>query len=402
MTAISPQRIPFRRNRCIAAGVDFLYSAGFRLRHLLSNGPEKDLKTLLENNIKEILVFRPDGLGDLILSTPLFPALKKVFPGCRITLAVASWSYELARLIKDVDEIIKVDVPWFVGSSFARWKNLLKSVKHLRDLQYDLAIDLRGDFRNNILISLTGARFTAGFSITGCADALTHVTPVDDDHHSTSLIGAMLRSLAPDIDFKLNSFLAIPDVFKEAASKLLAEISGGSSGKKTVAIHPGARWPGRQWLPERYAEIADRLKGQGFNVVFTGASQEKAFVERIESLMQFRPINLVGKTDFHTFLGILAIADAFLGVDSGPMHISSALGRPTIAIYGAATPEIVGPRGLYDVIISHCEEFDCSPCAQTICLRPVDSCMHAVSVEEIWAALQRALKTGQKGWNQDK
>lgn len=78
------------------------------------------------------------------------------------------------------------------------------------------------------------------------------------------------------------------------------------------------------------------------------------------------------------------------------MHMASALGRPVIALYGAATPEIVGPRGRNDLVISHCEKFDCSPCSQTKCVRPQNSCMHAISVEEVFQAMQQIMATIKK------
>ncbi|NCB40034.1 MAG: glycosyltransferase family 9 protein [Erysipelotrichia bacterium] len=401
MSKISQERIPCRRNRQIATGIDIVLTAFFRLFHPFAKKSSFSLKPLRRESINTILIERFDGLGDLILSTPIFPALKQIFPEARVTLAVASWSAKLARLLPDVDEILVVDLPWVVGGGFHAWGNLLKNIRELRSRHFDLAIELRGDFRNILLQLMIKASWRAGFDITGCAFALSHVVPVAENHHSTDLVGEMLKNLAPEKSFDLKPRLLLPSEVLDAGMELLRKrgVSENTSDKRCIVIHPGARWAGRQWTAEGNAGIADRLIENGHQVVITGTPAEREFTDRILSLMRQSPVSLVGSTDFYTYLGVLAAADLFIGVDSGPMHLASAIGKPTIALFGPARPEAVGPRGSFDQILSHCDEFSCSPCSQIECTKGERSCMSAIELDEVWATIKNFLKYVDSGQN---
>lgn len=392
---ISAQRIPIARNRWIAYGIHLALGALRRVVHPGAPPPHPSLAPLAEaaGRIRHLLVLRLDGLGDVIMSAGFFPALREIFPQARVTLAVARWSLSLARLLPGIDTIVPLDAPWVVGGGIAAWRALAASVRDLRRRRFDLAFELRGDFRNILLMRILRTRWRAGLGITGCDFALTHVASVGDNHHSTCLIAALLHSLAPTRTFDLRPRLHLPPEYRQAGLDCLRAhgFTRPAEPGRTVVIHPGARWPGRQWTVAGYAALADRLLAAGHRVIITGTPDEAATATAIVARMACPPLVLSGHTDFPTYLGVLAVADLFVGVDSGPMHLASALGTPVVALFGPAHPAMVGPQGPLDQTIYHGDRFPCSPCAQTVCLSPGRSCMEAITIDEVWAIVERRL-----------
>ncbi len=156
-----------------------------------------------------------------------------------------------------------------------------------------------------------------------------------------------------------------------------------------VIIHPGARWLGRCWTAEGHAQIADRLINEyNANVIITGSHDELQLVEHIVNLMMYKPIVAAGKTSLGQLLALLEKSDFFIGVDSGSMHMAVAMGINVIALFGAARPEAVGPYGDEHIVVTKQHLFPCSPCSQTVCKRKEQNCMQAITVEEVWKAVE--------------
>ncbi|MCK5597114.1 MAG: glycosyltransferase family 9 protein, partial [Candidatus Eisenbacteria sp.] len=91
------------------------------------------------------------------------------------------------------------------------------------------------------------------------------------------------------------------------------------------------------------------------------------------------------KTSIRTLAGVASLASAFVGNDSGPLHIAASQGTPVVALFGPSTPERYAPRGsVLRVLWTHPP---CSPCSQKKCVRPDDPCMEAITMDEVLAAL---------------
>lgn len=394
---ISPcrERIPAAGNRRLAA---LLHELG----HFVSPCvklflPPRLRETALSDRalIRRILVLRTDGLGDLVMSSPMFPALKRAFPNARVTVLVANWSRDLVPLVPGVDDALFLDAPWVTGGGASAWAKLFEMIHKLRNEQFDLGIDPRGDFRNNLLLYLAGIPRRAGFAITGGDYWLTDVIPAGPDRHLRSFARAAVEYLAPDMPCDpFLPFIRLPESGKNAASAFLAGHSVvRSPSRPVVVIHPAARWSGRQWSIERYAEVADRLAvAHGAIIVLTGSASERSVTRAVMDKCKIaKTIDAAGAVSFEGFLGLLAAADLFIGVDSGPMHIADALGTPVVALVGPALARTVRPSGRSSRVITHQETFSCAPCSQTTCLHQGHSCLDAVSVDETFAAASDCL-----------
>ena len=399
---ISLQRIPVRKNRINALIIHYVLKAGFLFYRLFRLNSSHKQKELPIGRIRKILIVRIDGLGDIVMSTPAFRALRNIFCDSYITLLSANWSKALVEVMPIFDEIIYFDAPWLVKRKRKKIRRIVGIIRKLRKENFDLFIDLRGDFRNNILMFFCKAKYRVGFHITGCHFLLTHVVPCDENHHPVKMALSLVEYLNQENKEKYKMSLWVKEEDRKATAELLRkEGTNDISGDKLViVIHPAARWRGRQWTMEGYAEIADRLiEEYQAKVIFTGSPNEIKFTLDIANLMKNKSIVATGKTTLRQFLCLLERSHLFIGIDSGPMHMATAMGTKVIALFGAARSEAVGPYGKEHIVITKQDNFLCSPCAQVVCKRPNNSCMKAITADDVWNAVENQIKRTQSEKN---
>jgi heptosyltransferase-2 len=167
----------------------------------------------------------------------------------------------------------------------------------------------------------------------------------------------------------------------------------GLSGE-IVGVSPGAAYgTAKQWLPERFAEAAVRIaKEKGFEVALFGSAAERPLCEQVRERIERHGVsvhNLAGETTLYEFIDLAAACRVFLTNDSGAMHIASALGVPTVAIFGATDEFATGPTGGRARVVR--EPVECSPCLMREC--PIDHrCMTRVSSERVALTALELLK----------
>jgi len=165
-----------------------------------------------------------------------------------------------------------------------------------------------------------------------------------------------------------------------AVEKLIS--SGARQDHLTVALCPGSiNSRAKRWPTERYAELADRLiDKRDIDVLLVGSKDEFDVAAEVKQHMRRRPIDLTGKTTLAEAVAILSVTDLVVTNDTGPAHIASALGRPTLVIFGPTNPLTTRPFAKTAEIIR--KPPDCAPCMLRDC--PIDHrCMTAISVEDV-------------------
>ena len=108
--------------------------------------------------------------------------------------------------------------------------------------------------------------------------------------------------------------------------------------------------------------------------------------------MKYKAVIAAGETSIREFIGLLEKGDVYLGLDSGPMHMASAIGIKIVALFGPAYPDSVGPWGNVHIIVTHQKDFPCSPCSQTKCKKQGNSCLDAIQVDEVYNAVSIQIK----------
>jgi ADP-heptose:LPS heptosyltransferase len=377
-------RIYDPRERVLLAGADAVLQGAswlFRLR------PARDLPDV--RRVERVLALRLDRLGDLVTTLPALELLRKALPDAEIELAVGSWNEPVARRLPFVDHVRVVDAPWSAWGKKARFRD---AVDALGKGGIDLALDFQGDVRVILMMALAGARLRAGYGDTGGNYLLTHRGRWDEKRSWYDQNVDLVRALFPEIaaEAPIRPYNFVTDGDRSVAAGLL-EVSK----RPLVGIHPSAGRALKEWEAEKFAALADRLSDFA-TVVLTGAGSDRDLVDRVLAKTSTRPATLLG-LPLPTFAAFIESLDAFVTGDTGPMHLSHAVGTPNVAIFGPSDPVRYGPDeslGLRRVVRS---PVYCSPCNMirrppAECVRAITpECLSTVSVDPVLRAVREAL-----------
>jgi len=328
--------------------------------------------------IRRILVLRLERIGDLLMSLPAFRAIRERAPHAAIDLVVGSWNDALARQVDGIDAVETMEAPWLVrDAGGAGWPALLRQSRNWRARRYDLAINLEGDIRSNLLLSQAGARWCAGFGMAGGGPLLDDDVLFDPRSH-TAVNGVRLvraafgelpgRQAWPveglDAAARLaQARLTIPPAAHAEASVLLQAAAGPRSTRPFVGLHIGAGRAVKEWPAPRMAEVAAwAAREQDAIIVMTGSAADRAGADEIRRALpgDTAVIDTVGGAPLLTLAAVLARLSLFITPDTGPMHLASSLGTPVVALFGPSSPERWGPLSRSVRIVR--VDLPCSPC----------------------------------------
>lgn len=347
--------------------------------------------------IETVLALRLDRLGDLVTTLPALEALRRALPEARIELAVGSWNEPVARRLPFLDGVRIVDTPWAAWGMKAR---LGRALRALGEEPVDLAIDFQGDVRAILLMALARAKLRAGYGDTGGSYLLTHAARWDETRSWYWQNLELVRCLFPDADESWNDPAApirpynfVTDDDRREAALLLRQSGLADAKRPLIGIQPGAGRAIKEWEDEKFRALIGRLSGRG-TFVLTGSSSDRARVEAIAGPSGTR--TLVG-APLATFAAVVEKFDLFVTGDTGPMHLSHAVGTPNVAIFGPSDPVRYGPDdalGLRRVVR---RQLYCSPCNMIRrppreCARAkAPECISSIGVDEVMLAIEASL-----------
>jgi ADP-heptose:LPS heptosyltransferase len=353
--------------------------------------PGRDLPDV--RAVESVLALRLDRLGDLITTLPALELLRKALPEARLELAVGSWNEPVARRLPFIDRVRVVDAPWSAWGKKARFGDARAALGRDR---FDLSLDFQGDVRVLILMALSGAKLRAGYGDTGGDYLLTHRARWDEKRSWYDQNVDLVRALFPEVEVELKGGPIRPYNFVTDEDRREAALLLDASKRPLVGIHPSAGRSVKEWEPEKFAALADRLSDFA-TVVLTGAESDRPLVERTFEKTSTRPAKLLGLS-LPTFAAVIERLDAFVTGDTGPMHLSHAVGTLNVAIFGPSDPVRYGPDeslGLRRVVR---RSVYCSPCNMirrppAECVRVVTpECLSTVSVDQVLRAVREALE----------
>jgi len=337
-------------------------------------------KAIRSPEIKNILVSRLRFMGDIILTTPVCHALRQSFPKAKITYLAEAPYHSLLENHPDVDEII------FLPRHGAQKQALAYGKLIRRD--FDLAIDLFGNPRSALLTYLSGAGIRIGGDFRGRGIFYTH--RVKDDGQRKTAVQFHLNYLKP---LGIQPMPVVPFIVATEAERSWARgyltDKGFDLGRMLVGIHPGATWPAKRWLPERFAALANRISADlGAQVLFTMGPGEEGILQAVIKESRY-PASMPSVFTLRQLAAILGQLDLFIANDCGPMHLAPAVGTKTIGIFGPGEPDIWFP---YNMVKGHrfvYHTVDCSLCHRDLC--ETMDCMKAISVDDVYNAAIDAL-----------
>jgi len=346
----------------------------------------------------KILILRLSAVGDVIRTLPAIKSLRENYPSSLITWVVEEPSQTLLESQPEIDEVILFPRKrWTKGMKSLRglWRTVGEMrgfVKSLRRQRFDVVLDFHGILKTGLLSFLSGSPKRIGYDRRSTKEGnfLFSNFKVKLPRERISRFQrnlALLKGVRLDAkELKYN--LYIPPGDREYVASFF-RASSVSLKSPLIAIHPGtsAKALFKRWLPDQYAQLADRLiRELNATVLFTWGDGELEWVEGIRKEMR-NPSLLGPKTGSLTQLGELyKHCDLYIGGDTAPMHIASFAGTPTVVIYGPTDPIENEPFGIH---IKVRREVGCNPCHKYSCKDLV--CIKAISADEVFKATKEIL-----------
>jgi heptosyltransferase-2 len=314
----------------------------------------------------------PNWLGDAVMALPAVRNLKTMLGNDPLTVAAPEKLAALWQACPFVDQVIPLSKP----------KNLRNTADQLRAGKFGSAVLLPNSLRTAAEAWLAGIPQRIGYLRSGRGLLLTKAVPVPPRNpvrlHQSFYYLDLVASLGGPDDASL------PELRREPAF-------APANGRTTVAICPGAEYgPAKRWPIENFLATAKHLAtSQHAKILLLGAAVDVPLAGELARQLP-EAENRAGKTSLAEFMAALASARLALCNDSGAMHLASALGVPTVAIFGSTEPLLTGPLGPRTRILRH--HVPCSPCFLREC--PLDfACMKSITPEMVITAAESLLKS---------
>ena len=336
-----------------------------------------------------LVVIAPNWLGDAVMALPAIADLRRHFESAHLTIAARPSVAPMFTMVTGVNEVITL--PGGGG-----WRALMgwrEDVAALSGRSFDTAVLLPNSFATAFIASRANIPERWGYAADARASLLTRAIPkpagaVHQRAYYQALTSALGIPQGPP-------FATVsPD--REHAQQVLREI-GLDIDEPFVVFAPGAAYGrAKQWLPERFAELAHAIiADRGWSVLMVGAKVDRDTCEDIARRLPKtgtrinRLIDFSAKSDIPTLAGILSQAHAVVSNDSGAMHLAAAVGAKVVAIFGptrerATSPLSSGPDAPVPVVVTH--DVFCRPCMLREC--PIDHrCMRRISAADVLKAI---------------
>ena len=323
-----------------------------------------------------ILVRATNWVGDAVMSLPALHLLRERFPAARISVVAKPWVADLYARESFADESIRYPA-----------RTLAEKYKFARELRgrgFDAAILFQNAFEAAAMAFVAGIPNRIGYNRDGRGWLLTRRVAApkrgEIPRHERFYYLELLRRAGIIDEYPVSDSIRLDGAgeARKAGAERLREF--GIEGP-VIGLGPGAAYgTAKRWLPERFAEAAVLIaRIRGAEVALFGAAPERAVCEEIAGRIRSDGVkahNFAGETKLGEFIDMAAACSVFLTNDSGPMHIASALGVPTVAVFGATDHEATGPTGDKSRVVR--EAVRCSPCLLRNC--PIDHrCMTRVT-----------------------
>ena len=327
------------------------------------------------------------------MSLPTIKAIKDRYPKAKLDILAGPWAVELIKGLPYIDDVIvyksfrmdKSRRP-FMFKMIEDIRQIIGTVRELRIRKYDIGIDFRPHWSPGIpLMWLGKVKYRVGFGSGGGGFLLNREIEFEPGIHIQENFRKILKSF-PGIDMSGNPLPIGKEDLADAQSMLK---SAGIDRAKMILINPGAGNPVKLWQDQRWAELADKLIEEGYQVAFAGAGSDKGMIANIIGKMKHQAYDLSGQGSIFKFFSLLSLAALYLGVDSMGGHAAALLGIKGVVLFsGISDPANWRPYS--ENIGTLSQKIDCSPCYCESGCRKM-ACMD-IAVESVYRKLREILK----------
>jgi heptosyltransferase III len=344
-----------------------------------------------------ILVIAMRRLGDVLLTTPLVRSLKRGLPGARVDMLVFRGTEGMLAGNPDIEQVRTVATRPTATDTY----DLMRSLRR----RYDLAISTQAGDRPTFLAFVAGRARAGLVPAQGGGEwwkrrVLNVSVPTDPDSHRVVELLQLARALGVPLE---------PELVPPCGAFAEAVLPHG----RYAVLHANPLYRFRRWTDEGWRALARALAARGLKVIATGGPDpaERAYLDGVWNGAAPAVERLDGKLDWPQLSALIGGAAVYVGPDTSMTHLAAATGCPTVALYGPASPHVIGPwpigglkspwaragtiqhRGNVWVVQN---PLPCLPCEKLGCEGHYESysqCLDELPARQVLAAVDQALAT---------
>lgn len=288
--------------------------------------------------IKKILVIRLSSFGDIILSFPLLKLLNKSFPGAEIHFLTKSIYTEVAALNPYIDKIIE-----FGGS-------VNETRKKIKNSKYDLILDIHKNFRSIYASIFTGSKVRRYYK---------------DNFRKFLLVKFKWNLFREIIPVYKKYIFAISDLIKENGTEFTTSELKFDKNRiydfEYIVISPSSRHFTKTYPAEKFIDYINSNPDKKYILTGDNSDRDNNICSHIESKCG-NTLNLCGKLDINKLASVIYHSEYVICNDSAILHLSEALGKKVIAIFGSTVKEFGFFPQLEQSVLIQINELKCRPC----------------------------------------
>lgn len=351
---------------------------------------------------EKILIIQTAFLGDLILSTSFFHAVKMEHKDSEVHVLVNLGTESVLSNNPDIAHVWCLDKKKIKKNPFA----FFQFIQIIRNEKYDKVYAPHFSFRSSLISFFTGAPIRIGYKESGFSFLHTKVIPrpKQGPHEVEKLFSLLFEPYDFPTGRERRPYL-FPGIeeetsFSQKKSKLLKNDTG------YILIAPSSLWETKRMPEEKFVSVITQiLRKRSESVILIGSKADLGIQEHIYRLMKTEPLeikererlhSLVGQTNLKELMVWIQNATAIISNDSSPIHFASAFNTPTVMVYGATIPAF-GYGSLSDKHkIIEVNGLDCRPCGihgGRVCPEGHFRCMLDQNPVRIFEALEEVIKT---------
>ena len=368
-------------------------SLATRLAIRALHGDGQVLRSLHE--VGSVLCVELSRMGDIVAVLPVLESLKRELPQTELEVVVDREYLTLFQFVPCVDKVHGVvkGLPHL---------GLIRALTRLRRKTYGLVCSMSPSYRNGFVAAAARAKARIGYfesndSLTPfLASAVVEAHGIEttqrkvyDRENLYRRSAKLCELLGIEVVTQLPRFHVSEVAIANHRESLLAHSLPIEN--RFVVFHPFGGWQYRWWSLEAAKIFLDGLIDDGIPIVIIGSVEEKAAGASLRSACKNASlVHGAFGLPIDQVVVLLKMASAFVGTDSGPLHLATAVDVPTVGLYGPAHPKFTAPNTDLNVYLYH--EVECSPCDQRKCVRPSNPCMYLIKPSEVLQRVRELLR----------
>ena len=350
------------------------------------------------SSIQRVLVIKLRHHGDVLLTSPVFSALKQAHPHLQLDALVYLETRDMLTEHPDINEVITIDKDWKNLGLGQHLNKEISLIQKLKSTRYDLIIHLTESWRGMVLCRWLKPRFSVARKYYRRKSRLwlnsfSHNYPTPHSpRHTVDVHLDALRHIGVNLNDLDTRLLIRPGT--EAENSLKEKLANHSISGNFIHIHPTSRWMFKSWSAGKFADLINRLQQDGHKIILSAAPDEKelARIKDIKQQLDSPIVDLSGKLTLKELVALISQAQLFIGVDSVPMHIAAAVNTPSVVMFGPSNEKLWGPWQSPSSVIT-LNQFLCRPCNLDGCAgSKISDCLINIPVEQVYQAAKKFMQ----------